>query len=132
MDAARLGLAALLALAMTGAADLEQRARDEAKAAFLRFELRPFPRLVFDTEGTSLAPNELARAVLYEGGREEVWVSMRALRSDDLWLILDHETAHLKAWREHGPGVDTHGPEFMATCRKYALSERACTEDHPI
>ena len=116
---------------MTGAADLEQRARDEAKAAFLRFDLRPFPRLVFDTEGTSLAPNELARAVLYESGREEVWVSMDALKSDDLWLILDHETAHLKTWREHGPSVDTHGAKFMTICRKYALSERACTEDHP-
>lgn len=96
----------------------------KAQESFNRFELKPYPvvRLI-DADSESLPPRALARAVKYED-REEIWVS-RALRgrvSD----ALDHEAAHLRAWRDYGPDIETHGKEWRLTCRAYAKNASAC------
>jgi hypothetical protein len=130
----RLGLYALLALCMAGKAGSAQDEfkplKEAARESFVRFELKPFPALRIITEPGHLKHGELARAVLYDSGREEIWLSADALRSDELWIILNHEVCHLKTWREHGAGVREHGIEFMRTCRKYALSRKACAMEH--
>lgn len=132
MDAIRLGLCALAVFAMTGKAGAAQDdyepLRQAAKESFARFELKPYPKLRIISEPGHLERGELARAVLYESGREEIWLSADALKADDLHVILDHEVTHLRTWRDHGPGVPEHGAEFRRTCRKYALSLKSCEE----
>lgn len=132
MDAIRIALVSVALFAASGMAsgteDQYAPLKEAAKESFARFELKPYPPLRIISEPGHLERGELARAVLYESGREEIWLSADALKADDLWIILDHEVGHLRTWRDHGPGVLEHGAEFRRTCRKYALSLKACED----
>jgi hypothetical protein len=119
---------------MTGKAgsaeDKHAPIRLAAKESFQRFDMKPFPAVRIISEDGHLKAHEYARAVLYESGREEIWISADVVGRDDLHVILDHETAHLKAWREHGPRISEHGVIWRRVCRTYALSLKACEDKH--
>lgn len=94
---------------------------------FKRFGLSPMPRVRLVKSGSGdLERGELARAVVYDSGREEVRVSQRLMSDPRLPGAFDHEAAHLLTWRIHGHDVEVHGPEFRAICRKYARDPKSC------
>lgn len=102
-----------------------------AEQCFARFELDPAPTVVVIPFGDPrLSMSEWAKAVRYDSGRDEIWIAEDAARRGDLELILDHEASHLKAWRVHGEGIETHGKEWRRICRKYARNKAACRIDH--
>jgi len=97
-----------------------------AQGTLERFDLRPFPAIVL-RDASNMKRGEIARAVLFESGREEIWVSRSALDNPSLSDAMDHEGSHLRAWREHGPGIDEHGPEWRRICRASAANPaKAC------
>lgn len=120
---------ALATFAMPKPAEPQQKQNvfaQHVKDAFDVFELKPYPRLKLMREDGALARNEMARAVLYESGREDMWVRKALFGSPNIARILQHEAAHLKAWREHGTDINMHGPEWQRTCRAYATAPGAC------
>jgi hypothetical protein len=58
----------------------------------------------------------LARAVRDDEGREVI-IYDRTADPKSLGPLLQHEAAHIAAWREHGESIREHGPEFMRLCR---------------
>lgn len=129
MGPARYGLLALLAIFMARPAQPNiDRLTHEARASFLRFDLRPFPAVRIVAEEGRLLDGEYARAVLYDSGREEIWIRASTADLDELHSILDHEAAHLRAWRDHGPNIPEHGFRWLKTCRTHALSLKACED----
>lgn len=48
-------------------------------------------------------------------GGEIIVVSLQT--SEDFEQLIQHETAHLIAWRQHGEGINEHGREFRRACR---------------
>lgn len=48
-------------------------------------------------------------------GGEIIVVSLQT--SEDFEQLIQHETAHLIAWRQHGEGIKEHGQEFRRACR---------------
>lgn len=97
----------------------------EAKDSFLRFGLRPFPQIRI-VEPERLKRGEYARAVRYESGKEEIWVTRETGTLEDLHTVIDHESAHIRTWRDYGIRVQEHGPQWRSVCRKHALSLKAC------
>lgn len=107
----------------------QERLATFAKASFQRFGLSPMPRLrIVKPDSPDLERGELARAVLFESGKEEVRVAVRLLTDRRLQNALDHEAAHLRTWRDHGPDVETHGREFREICVRYSAHPSACEE----
>jgi predicted SprT family Zn-dependent metalloprotease len=45
--------------------------------------------------------------------------------------MLQHEAAHIVAWRRHGEGIEEHGPEFLEICRHLVKTNPAkyCKKD---
>ncbi|WP_366524231.1 SprT-like domain-containing protein [Henriciella sp.] len=70
----------------------------------------------------------MARAVRYESGREEVWVSGDILEEGDYAQTLDHESSHLRTWRDFGTHVHMHGRQWRKSCREMASALAACEE----
>ena len=68
----------------------------------------------------------MAKAAVTAGGEELIYFN-RAHLSDSrtIQTLVMHEVAHLKAWREHGYGIQPHGPEFKAICLA-ASARRNC------
>lgn len=59
---------------------------------------------------------EVARAVRTNEGGQYILINLDADLSEmDGWYW--HEMAHLVAWKIHGEGIETHGPEFRKICR---------------
>lgn len=111
---------------LTGAAQ-----GDVAKDVFARFELDPTPQIISARDFSGgLTRHEWARSVVYDSGREVIVLSEN-VAPDQVEQMLEHEAAHLKAWRDHGHGIEMHGREWKRICRKYArLKHDACTADH--
>ena len=60
--------------------------------------------------------NRVARAVRDDLG-QEVIIYDRTYPSG-LEPLLQHEAAHIVAWRRHGEQIDEHGDEFIKICRQ--------------
>lgn len=119
--------AAVAVMAAGPASSGQERLATFAKDSFARFGLSPMPRLrIVKADSPDLERGEIARAVLFESGKEEVRVSVGLLNDRRLQGALDHESAHLRTWREHGPDVEVHGPEFRKICRRYAADPSSC------
>lgn len=58
----------------------------------------------------------LARAVRDDEGREVI-IYDNTLSLQELTPLLQHEAAHIVAWRRHGEGIEEHGVEFRKICR---------------
>jgi hypothetical protein len=114
-------IALLIQATMATPADISA----EAKASFDAFGLRPYPRVIITD--IRLERNEYARAVRYESGREELWIR-QPVKKDGLRVIIDHESAHLRAWRDYGLTIESHGPHWLRTCRRFAQSIQSCNE----
>ena len=94
---------------------------DVIVAALLKAQQEPAQVQVWDVE-----PNDpllkipgqrrLARAVRDDEGREVI-IYDKTADPKDLTPLLQHETAHIAAWRQHGEGIKEHGPEFLKMCR---------------
>lgn len=63
----------------------------------------------------------IAAAARNTAGEELIVVQKGVTR--DLELILQHETAHIIAWRWHGEEIAEHGEEFLNICRQ-VVTER--------
>jgi hypothetical protein len=61
--------------------------------------------------------NRVARAVRDDLG-QEVIIYDKTLLPGELEPILQHEAAHIVAWRRHGEKIKEHGPEFIEICRQ--------------
>lgn len=57
-----------------------------------------------------------AVAMRYRSGREVILVS-RAIDASDRASLIQHEVAHIVAWRKHGERVEEHGRKFKSICR---------------
>ena len=117
-----------LASLLTGAAPAPG---DLARSVFARFGLEPAPQIVSARDFSGgLTRHEWARSVVYDSGREVIVLS-EGIDPDQIEQMLEHEAAHLRAWRDHGHGIEMHGREWKRTCRKYArVKSKACTADH--
>ena len=73
--------------------------------------------------------NRVARAVRDNLG-QEVIIYDKTLPSG-LEPMLQHEAAHIVAWRRHGEGIEEHGPEFLEICRQLVKDNplRYCKKD---
>lgn len=60
--------------------------------------------------------NRIARAVRDDLGQEVIIYDKTY--DGNLEPILQHDVAHLVAWRRHGEKIKEHGPEFLEICRK--------------
>lgn len=63
-------------------------------------------------------PNQqrIAMAVRDDSGQEVILYDKTFF--GNLEPILQHEVAHIVAWRRHGEGIPEHGPEFVKICRQ--------------
>ena len=70
--------------------------------------------------------NNIAAAVLMKDGREFILIngdsSLKDCRAD-----IEHEIAHLIAWRRHGPRIRMHGQKFKRVCRSIATGNKRST-----
>lgn len=124
---------ALIALALAGTVTGAAQARDDlARSVFGRFGLDPAPQIVRAEDFSGgLTRDEWARSIVYDSGREVIVLSEGARDRGRVEQMLEHEAAHLRAWRDHGHGIKMHGREWRRICRKYArLKHEACTPDH--
>lgn len=60
--------------------------------------------------------NRVARAVRDSAGREVIIYDRT--HTGNMESTLQHEAAHIVAWRRHGEGIREHGPEFIEICRQ--------------
>jgi hypothetical protein len=123
---------AVAATLILGTLALYAHANEEtASAVFERFGLVPAPEIVMAKDfSEGLTHKEFARAVVYNSGREVIILSERIDR-DHVKQMIEHEAAHLRAWRDYGYDIEPHGREWKRTCRKYArINSSACTPDH--
>jgi hypothetical protein len=60
--------------------------------------------------------NRVARALRDIEGREIIIYDKTY--PDGLEPMLQHEAAHIVAWRRHGEQIREHGPEFIEICRQ--------------
>lgn len=104
-------------------------------------ELRNIAASTYDTLGLSPHPEirlvspahrmlggvRLGRAVVFEGGKEVIYISRDELGEPKrLTGTIEHEAAHLSAWRQFGHGIPEHGSEWRAVCLIAATSRDAC------
>ncbi len=89
----------------------------------------PIVRLVDDDHPQIGRPGNydaIAAAVLLRDGREYILINrdstLKDCRSD-----IEHEVAHLIAWRRHGPCIRAHGREFKKVCRAIATGNKRAT-----
>lgn len=60
-----------------------------------------------------------AAAMRTQGGGEWIVVNKNAFADTPAYRsLLQHEVAHLLAWRAHGERIREHGPQFNAFCRQ--------------
>ena len=62
--------------------------------------------------------DRVAAAMRTQGGGEWVVVSNAFSETPDYQSLLEHEIAHLRAWRKYGEGIREHGRRFNAFCRE--------------
>jgi hypothetical protein len=91
-----------------------------------RFGVTPYPEyLIVRPRHEMLGGRMLARAVVYESGREALFIASD--QTEDLvrlrWVI-EHEMAHFAAWRQFGHNIPTHGTEWRAVCMVNARHSR--------
>lgn len=55
-------------------------------------------------------------------GEEIIVVSLQT--ADDYEQLIQHEVAHLIAWRRHGEQIKEHGHEFKRICRQVVTSRQ--------
>ena len=96
------------------------RLLDALDEAYARLEFQPpFPTIrIVDAKSTKLYRRTLAWAARSNTGEEFLYFNRSHLigREKLLPLVL-HELAHLKAWRQHGLGIEMHGAEFQSICQ---------------
>lgn len=69
----------------------------------------------------------VGRAVVFEGGKEAIYVSQDEIdRPARLLPTIEHEAAHLAAWRQFGHDISMHGSEWRAVCLVGATDRAAC------
>jgi len=56
-------------------------------------------------------------AVAARNAEGEEFIVIQFDPPEDIEPLIQHEAAHLIAWRVHGEGVKEHGAEFLRTCR---------------
>lgn len=62
--------------------------------------------------------DRMAAAMRTQNGGEWLVVRKNAFAdSDEYRSLVQHEVAHLLAWRAHGEGIKEHGRRFNAFCR---------------
>ena len=89
--------------------------------------LTPSPEVrIVPNDHELLAGGAVARAVLFDSGRDMILISVEAAEHPAIANIIDHELSHIAAWREHGPGIKEHGREWLNICRQRAANPRAC------
>ena len=72
--------------------------------------------------------DEFAVAFLTKFGKEFIVINEDYTRRD--WRAdMDHEIAHIIAWRTYGPKIRMHGSKFEKTCRSFAESARNSCRD---
>jgi hypothetical protein len=104
-----------------------KRAQALIKDASDRFGVVPYPEFRVVRPGHPMLQNvRIARAVVFEGGKEALYISRDALsRPGTLSVTIDHEIAHFAAWRQFGYEIREHGTEWRAVCMVNAGRE-AC------
>lgn len=74
----------------------------------------------------------LGRAVLYDSGREVVFVSSELDPEGRLFrLVIEHELSHLEAWRVYGPNIAEHGFLWRRLCNR-SRPRAACVTDMEV
>lgn len=113
-------LAILIAAQLTAQGIMEEAFRsqgqDPANVEIMEVEADHW----FLNEG---AQRRLARAARNTEGDELIVV--QANPPTDLAPLIQHEAAHLIAWRLHGEGIREHGREFQSVCRAVVTTRQA-------
>lgn len=106
------------------------RAIDAWNAALDAFGVKaPRPNLRIATAGHWILQGggRAAVAVRFEDGTEAVYLSQDYLMSGtDMTETLQHEAAHILAWREHGEDIPEHGTHWQSVCLSFATRTNAC------
>jgi len=106
------------------------RAIDEWNAALDLFAIAaPRPNIRRATRGHWLLKGGTRSAVAarFDDGSEALYLSQDWLtEGHPLTETMQHEAAHIAAWRLHGEGIAEHGAEWRATCLAAATMRAAC------
>ena len=97
---------------------------------FERFQLKePYPIVeIVSPYHWSVRGDVKGRAVRYNTGREEIYLQRDNVRTQSkLEDLLDHEVSHIKAWREHGENISSHGFEYNKICRHFSRRKTSCS-----
>jgi len=88
---------------------------------------RPNLRIVSANHWMIRGGTRAAVAARFEDGSDALYINQAWLVSaPDLTETLQHEAAHIKAWREHGEAISEHGTHWQSVCISYATRADAC------